>query len=75
MSVLKSLPVSFGVGWGRIVLSTRADSLAHISGFPVFSFLSPLENVFCEIFQSKFLLYFLTMKSILTGMLGELGAW
>lgn len=69
ISVPNTLPFS-----SEDFMVCKSRLTAHISDFPVFSFLSPVENFFCEIFLRRFLPYFLTMKSVLTGMLGELGA-
>lgn len=70
-SVLEVLPFSF---WEKNFTVRKTRLTACISRFLVFSFLSPVVHVFCEIFLSMFLPYFLTMKCLLTGMLGESGA-
>lgn len=55
---------------GQDFMGYKSRLTVHISGFPMFSFLSPVENFFCKIFLSTFLPYCLTMESVLTGMLG-----
>lgn len=77
-SVLNILPFSF-CGKNFMVYKTKITVYICLSGFPMFSFLSPMESFLVlsvsEIFLSIFLPYFLTVKSTWNGVFGELGAW
>ena len=54
-SVLEVLPFSF---WEKNFMVPKTRLTACISRFPVFSFLSPVEHFFCEIFLSMFFAIF-----------------